>query len=47
MVYSSEPLFGRSDAPRVFLLRRLVRIVPLYWAVSGVILAYVLITYRG
>jgi peptidoglycan/LPS O-acetylase OafA/YrhL len=47
MVYSSEPLFGRSDAPRVFLLRRLVRIVPLYWAVSGIILAYVLITYRG
>jgi peptidoglycan/LPS O-acetylase OafA/YrhL len=47
MVYSSEPLFGRGDAPRVFLLRRLVRIVPLYWAVSGIILAYVLIAHRG
>ena len=31
MVYTSEPLFGRRDAPRIFIGRRLLRIVPLYW----------------
>jgi exopolysaccharide production protein ExoZ len=31
MVYSSEPLFGRSGSPKEFLVRRLARIVPLYW----------------
>jgi exopolysaccharide production protein ExoZ len=40
MVYASEALFGRSEAPRIFFLRRLARIVPLYWTVSGVLLAY-------
>ena len=47
MVYSSESLFGHRDAPRVFFLRRLARVAPLYWAVSVVILAYVLIAYRS
>jgi peptidoglycan/LPS O-acetylase OafA/YrhL len=43
MVYASERLFGRPEASRVFFLRRLARIVPLYWAASGVLLAYILI----
>ncbi len=32
MVYSSAGLFGKEDASAVFLRRRLIRIVPLYWA---------------
>ena len=32
MVYASEPLFGRQGVGREFLRRRLIRIVPLYWA---------------
>jgi exopolysaccharide production protein ExoZ len=43
MVYSSESLFGRPDAPRVFLLRRIARIVPLYWLMTSMMLAYVLV----
>ena len=39
MVYSSESLFGRADAPKIFFLRRLARIAPLYWAVTIAILA--------
>jgi exopolysaccharide production protein ExoZ len=39
MVYASEPLFGRADGPRLFWLRRLIRIVPLYWAVTSLYLA--------
>ena len=35
MVYSSEDMFGRSGAPRTFLLRRIARIVPLYWVLSA------------
>lgn len=34
MVYTSEPLYGRPGGSRQFLLRRIVRIVPLYWALS-------------
>jgi exopolysaccharide production protein ExoZ len=34
MVYASEPLFGRSEGPREFFLRRLIRIVPIYWLVT-------------
>ena len=45
MVYVSEPLFGRRDAPRSFLLRRFARIIPLYWASSGLLLGYVLLRY--
>jgi len=36
-------LFGRRDAPLYFFLRRCARIVPLYWAVSTLLLAYVLL----
>lgn len=47
MVYASEPLFGRPHAARIFILRRLARIVPLYWAVTGVILGYIVVRYGG
>jgi peptidoglycan/LPS O-acetylase OafA/YrhL len=42
MVYSSERLFGIAGSVRTFLVRRLVRIVPLYWLMTTVMLAYVL-----
>jgi len=31
MVYASESLFGKPGASRTFMLRRTIRIVPLYW----------------
>ncbi|HEY1363733.1 MAG TPA: acyltransferase [Xanthobacteraceae bacterium] len=45
MVYSSEPLFERANAAREFVLRRLARIVPLYWITTSLILAYLLVHY--
>jgi peptidoglycan/LPS O-acetylase OafA/YrhL len=39
MVYASERLFGAPGAPRQFLLRRIARIVPLYWICSTAYLA--------
>ena len=41
MVYSSESLFGRAEAPKIFFLRRLARIAPLYWAVTVAIILYI------
>jgi len=41
MVYSSESLFGRTEGPRTFFLRRLARIAPLYWAVTVAIILYI------
>ena len=43
MVYSSELLFGRPKAWAIFLLRRIARIVPLYWVMTTIMLAYVLV----
>lgn len=34
MVHASERLFGREGAAREFALRRLIRIVPLYWLLA-------------
>ena len=34
MVYSSEPLFGVAGSWRIFLMRRISRIVPLYWGAT-------------
>ncbi len=34
MVVASRGLFGRADAPRLFLGRRVARIVPIYWVVT-------------
>ncbi len=45
MVYAFERLFGQPGATRIFLLRRLARIVPMYWAASTVFLVYVLAQY--
>jgi exopolysaccharide production protein ExoZ len=39
MVHASAGSFGQHRAPVAFLARRIVRIVPLYWAVSGFLLA--------
>jgi peptidoglycan/LPS O-acetylase OafA/YrhL len=43
MVHASVRLFGRIGARREFLTRRLIRIVPLYWASTTVYLAVVLV----
>lgn len=39
MVYTSEPMFGRLDGPKTFILHRLIRIVPLYWLVTAIYVA--------
>jgi exopolysaccharide production protein ExoZ len=41
MVYSSERLFGQPDAPITFFVRRLARIVPLYWVATAVLVWFV------
>jgi peptidoglycan/LPS O-acetylase OafA/YrhL len=41
MVYSSESLFGHANGPRTFILRRIARIAPLYWAVTAAIILYI------
>jgi exopolysaccharide production protein ExoZ len=38
MVYASDDLFGRRGAPALFMSRRLIRIVPLYWVVTTLFL---------
>jgi exopolysaccharide production protein ExoZ len=40
MVYTSRKLFATGDGPRVFLSRRIARIVPIYW---GVVTVYLLL----
>ena len=45
IVYVSEPLFGKSWAPGYFLARRLVRIAPLYWAATAIVLVDILLRY--
>ena len=46
MVYAFERLFGQPGGTRIFLLRRLARIVPMYWAATTVFLVYVLAPIR-
>lgn len=41
MVYASGSMFGRSDGPRRFYLRRLIRVVPLYWSFTAAIILYI------
>lgn len=41
IVYASVPQFARPGAPWSFLVRRVVRVVPLYWIVSTVYLAVI------
>ena len=38
MVHASQDLFGQEGAWRLFLKRRLARIVPLYWAMTTLFL---------
>ena len=41
MIYTTADLFGQPGAARVFLMRRIIRIVPLYWLITaGLILVY-------
>jgi exopolysaccharide production protein ExoZ len=44
MVVASADLFGRRGAPPYFFLRRLARIVPLYWLLTGI---FVFILFAG
>jgi len=44
MVWSSVRLFGRRDAPRVFLARRVARVVPLYWAMTSLLVVVALLS---
>ena len=46
MVYTSADLFGRPGAPRIFLMRRIARIVPLYWLLTTALLIGALIAPR-
>jgi exopolysaccharide production protein ExoZ len=46
MVYTSEAYFGRPRGPQGFFLRRVARIVPLYWATTSIILAYMILHYH-
>jgi exopolysaccharide production protein ExoZ len=46
MVYASSRWFGSVRAPRVFLARRIARIVPIYWATMIVYLAVVFLQPR-
>lgn len=43
MVWASRGLFGQPGAARQFLLRRLVRIVPLYWATTLLFLVVIVV----
>jgi exopolysaccharide production protein ExoZ len=43
MVYSSERLFNRPASFRTFLTRRIIRIVPLYWTMTSVMLLWVIV----
>src|SRR3954453_23077189 len=42
MVHASARLFGAPDGGRIFLARRVARIVPIYWAVTTLYLAIAL-----
>lgn len=45
MVYASERLYARRGGMRIFYLRRIARIVPMYWAASTVLLVFLLVRY--
>ena len=48
MVYASASMFGQPGAPLAFFKRRLIRIVPLYWAVTvATIGLFVVLNYTG
>jgi len=45
MVHSSQRLYGRPGARRLFVLRRIVRVVPMYWLATLALLAWSLRTH--
>jgi len=45
MVYATERLFGQPEGRRIYFLRRIARIVPLYWVATTIMLVYVLRQY--
>jgi peptidoglycan/LPS O-acetylase OafA/YrhL len=45
MVHTSRDMFGRATMRREFVRRRLIRIVPLYWMISGVLAAHAIVRY--
>jgi exopolysaccharide production protein ExoZ len=45
MVYASERLYARRGGVRIFFLRRIARIVPMYWAATTLLLVYLLARY--
>jgi exopolysaccharide production protein ExoZ len=47
MVYVSEPLFGKPGATLKFWTRRVIRIVPLYWTMTTLLLIYLTARYGG
>jgi peptidoglycan/LPS O-acetylase OafA/YrhL len=47
MVHASRRLFGARDAPWRFLSHRLARIVPLYWAMTGLFVAVAMLDRRA
>ena len=44
MMHASGHMFGKPAAPRRFLLRRIIRIVPLYWMFTSLLVAVLLVT---
>lgn len=47
IAYSSERFYAQPKGAITFLLRRLARIVPLYWAATTLFLLYLLCVFRG
>src|SRR5262245_33335315 len=47
IVYSSERMFGQRSAPIYFFLRRVIRIVPLYFTITTMLLVYFLWRFNG
>ena len=45
MVYASERLFGQPGGMRIFFLRRLARILPMYWITTTFVVIYRIATY--
>jgi exopolysaccharide production protein ExoZ len=43
MIYTTADLFGQPGAARVFLMRRIVRIVPLYWMITAALILVYLV----
>jgi len=45
MVHASRDMFGRATMRREFVRRRLIRIVPLYWMIIGVLAVHAMVRY--